>query len=252
DLSYSDLVIISLFTRAIISSTTLPLSGFTLTGAAFGFGAGFVSSVVGAISGFSSVGAWFGGGVGSCFGSCASNGMAASKAATMAIFRIHSLTTFSSSFSLALPLKAEQYVSQRVDDRLAPRSLHPQHSRRVQPNPFPGSHHSHQCCGIERRLRMESDRDAISLPLHHGNPQAFADGFEGGILQKVSHRNGKRPEAVLQLLRHVRFFLIRLNGRNSLVRPQTQILTRNVILRNAYIKAQAQGRSHFRRRFFAF
>jgi hypothetical protein len=90
---------ISLLTRAMISSTVLPLSGLEVFGVAGGLAGfwGFASGSGAAIPGFSRVGAGAGFGGVACGWSCAASGRLRGKAAQSATittrFRINFLTS---------------------------------------------------------------------------------------------------------------------------------------------------------------
>src|SRR5262249_24887989 len=172
---------ISLFTRAMISSTTAALSGLGLTGGAAGFGFNSFSfaggSASGAVCGCSSFCA---GGVGSRFGAFDGSGEAPTQTANNAPARapFHCFLETKSFiqlplylFSLAPPLKPEQYVSQCSCYRLAALHLHPEHSRRIKPDSVSRPHYADQSCRIEWRLRVKTHSQPVPLPLHGRNAQ---------------------------------------------------------------------------------
>src|SRR5579864_3630437 len=228
---------ISLLTRAMISSMVFPAFGSTgcVAAAPFSFGAG------GGGTGFAAVaagGAWEldSGFSWDCAGACpladnAANGSAAQTTAKTASFRIKNLTLK----SLALPLKAEQYVSQDHRNRLPSLQFNPQYAARIRFNPRPRAHHAHQPGRIERCFRVKAHRNAAALALDRGNPQALAHRFEDGIVQKVFHGARRSPESVFQLLADVLLFLFGRDRRNPLIRPQPQVFAGNIILRNPHI-----------------
>src|SRR5580693_5050015 len=238
--SYSEWVMISLLTRAMISSTVLPLSGL----ADFG-GTGFAGfSILGsgaAIPGFSRTGGPAGLGWGSWGFSCAANdrpttGKTAQSATIKTSFLINA-----SPVSLALPMKAEQYVSQDLRDGLPPLHFHPKDAAGIEFDAGAGAHHGDQPGRVQGRFRMESYGQTGSLAFHGGDTQALTHGFEDGVLQKVFYGRGGCAKAVLKFLADVLFLLFGGNGGDAFVGAETEIFAGDVVLGDAHVKAQTQG-----------
>src|SRR4029077_19118020 len=99
---------------------------------------------------------------------------------------------------------------------------------------------------------MEADRNLAALPLDGGNAQAFTDGFEDGVLQKVIHGGWRRTEAIRELLAHVELFFVGGGGGDALVGAQTEIFAGDVVVRDAHVGAEAERGAKFGRGFLAF
>jgi len=77
-----------------------------------------------------------------------------------------------SPLSLALPLKAEQYVSQNNGDRLSPLDFHPEHAAGIELYACTRAYHGDEFGRVQGGLGMEANSDARPLALHGGDAGA--------------------------------------------------------------------------------
>src|SRR5437016_66690 len=94
---------------------------------------------------------------------------------------------------------------------------------------------------------MEPYRDAGPLALHGGDPQSLTHGFEGGVLQKVFYGGRRRAETVLEFFADVQFVFFGSDRGDAFVGAQAKIFARDVVLRAAHVKAQAERGAQVRR-----
>src|SRR6202035_4235932 len=158
--------------------------------------------------------------------------------------------TFLINTSLALPAKAEQYVSHCRRKLLSARRFHPQDAAGIELDALARANHGNEGGGIDGSLRMKANSDLTSLPLDGRDAQALTHGFEDGVLQKVIHASWRRAEAVCKLLSNVELFFVVRNRGNALVGAQAEIFAGDVIVRDAHVEAQAERGSKLGRGLF--
>src|SRR5437762_2739694 len=98
---------------------------------------------------------------------------------------------------------------------------------------------------------MEPYRDAGPLALYGGDPQSLTHGFEGGVLQKVFYGGRRRAETVLEFFADVQLVFFGSDRGDAFVGAQAKIFARDVVLRDAHVKAQAERGAQVRGDFFA-
>src|SRR2546429_1795599 len=98
---------------------------------------------------------------------------------------------------------------------------------------------------------MEPYRDAGPLALYGGDPQSLTHGFEGGVLQKVFYGGRLRAETVLEFFADVQLVFFGSDRGDAFVGAQAKIFARDVVLRDAHVKAQAERGAQVRGDFFA-
>src|SRR5260370_543283 len=143
--------------------------------------------------------------------------------------------------SLALPLKAEQYVSQSSGDRFSPFDFHPEYATGVEFDAGTRECHGNQVRRVQCRLGVEPDSDSNPLAFDSRDPQPLTHGFEGSVLQKVIHGGRRCAEPVFELLADVLLVCFGSDRGDAFVGAQAKIFAGNVVLRDALVKTQVEG-----------
>ena len=165
------------------------------------------------------------------------------------MFRITVLDIFK---SLVLPLKTEQYVSERARDGFAASDFHPENAAGVELNALARTDHINQGWPGQEWFRDGSGWRSAALAFDGGNAQALAHGFEDGVLQKVIHGFGERAEAVFEFFAHVLLFFFGGNGGDAFVGAQAEIFAGNVFSGDAHVEAEIESGAEFGSDVFAF
>ena len=98
---------------------------------------------------------------------------------------------------------------------------------------------------------MKFDRHFVGSPLNRRDQKPFGQPLQQGVIEKVAHGGGRRPKPVGQLAAHFFPFGLICNSRDALIRPQAQILVRDVLLWDANIESEVDRGPHFRLGLFA-
>src|SRR5260370_1768155 len=143
--------------------------------------------------------------------------------------------------SLALPLKAEEWVSERSGDRLLTFDFHAEYGPGVEFDAGTRAYHGDQLRRVQCRLGVEPDSDSNPLAFDSRDPQPLTHGFEGSVLQKVIHGGRRCAEPVFELLADVLLVCFGSDRGDAFVGAQAKIFAGNVVLRDAHVKTQAEG-----------
>ena len=98
---------------------------------------------------------------------------------------------------------------------------------------------------------MEFDGHFVGPPFDRRNQNSFRQSFQQGIVQQIANGRRRGSEPVSEFA--VDFVPLGFigNPRDSLIRPQTQILVRDVLLWDADIQPEVDRGAHLRFDFFA-